>query len=126
MTKAEIQTIIGNITYLPRPTWQLVLRELGDGHFYVQVEEVNGIDNFNKTPYHWRGRKWLLSVHMCVTEVVQTCYKAITTAEEHEINEGFKYKGVRVYNPHRSIDFLLSAGNHIHNIDSRSVRNANI
>jgi len=48
----------------------------------------------------WRSRKWPLSVHMTVSEIVGTAFKAVLTALEHEAREQFKYRGRPVYNPH--------------------------
>lgn len=54
-----------------------------------------------------KGRKWLLSVHMTETEIVQTALKAILTIVEHEARERFLYCGEAVYDPHCKIEDLL-------------------
>lgn len=53
-----------------------------------------------------RGRKWLLSQHMTKSEFIQTCLKAVLTAEEHEIRERFTYKGEAIFGPHFDVDEL--------------------
>jgi hypothetical protein len=52
------------------------------------------------------SRKWLLSPHMTKSEFVQTCFKAVLTAMEHEVREQFTYKGEAVYRPHYNVDAL--------------------
>lgn len=54
------------------------------------------------------GRKWLLSTYMTPGEVVQTAFKAILTAQEHEAREQFRYMGVSVFNPHFDINRLVA------------------
>lgn len=55
---------------------------------------------------NWKGRKWYLSPHKTDGEVVQTAFKAVMTAMEHEIREMFTYKGVSIFDPHYDIDKL--------------------
>jgi hypothetical protein len=54
------------------------------------------------------GRKWLLSEHMTDSEVVQTAFKAVMAAEEHEARETFLVDGVAVLGPHFDL-FKLAA-----------------
>lgn len=76
------------------------------GYFYLQVVCPNGSCNVTGEDYTWKGRKWLLSVHMTKGEFVQTCLMAVLTALEHEAREKFKYKGQSVFDPHYDIDSL--------------------
>ena len=55
-----------------------------------------------------KSRKWMLSPYMTKSEVVQTAFKAIMTAEEHETRENFIYKNKPIFGPHFSIDALFS------------------
>lgn len=55
----------------------------------------------------WSGRWWRLSTHMTNGEIVQTVFKAVMTALEHEAREMFLYKGVPVLDPHYDIDKLV-------------------
>lgn len=54
----------------------------------------------------WHGRKWLLSPHMTKSEVIQTAFKAVLTAIEHEAREHFLYKDRPVFGPHFDVDAL--------------------
>lgn len=55
-----------------------------------------------------KSRKWMLSPYMTKSEVVQTAFKAILTAEEHEVRENFTYRNKPIFGPHFSIDALFS------------------
>jgi hypothetical protein len=52
------------------------------------------------------GRKWYLSPHMTVSELVTTAFKAALTAEEHECRENFTWNGKRIFNPHVDVAAL--------------------
>lgn len=51
-------------------------------------------------------RKWLLSLHMTKSEVVQTVFKCCLTSMEHRTRESFKYRGKRIFGPHFDVDGL--------------------
>lgn len=67
----------------------------------------------------WKGRKWLLSEHMTESEVVQTAFKAVVTALEHEAREYFQYKDRAVFGPHIDVNALWGIADKI----SRRVEN---
>ena len=52
------------------------------------------------------GGKNFISPHMTNSEITRICLKAALAFGEHEIREGFKYKGRRVYGPHLSVEAL--------------------
>lgn len=54
-----------------------------------------------------RSRKWMLSRHMTRGEVVQTAFKAVLTALEHEAREDFTYKGEVIFGPHLDVEALV-------------------
>lgn len=54
-----------------------------------------------------RTRKWLLSQHMTVSELVQTAFKCVLASIEHEAREQFTYKKARVFGPHFLVDDLV-------------------
>lgn len=60
-------------------------------------------------PEEQRGRKWRLSRHMTDGELVQTAFKAVMTAEEHEVRERFRFNGVAIFGPHISLAALVAA-----------------
>ena len=51
-------------------------------------------------------RKWNISPSMTKSEVVQTAFKLVLTAGEHEVREQFKYRGKAIFGPHFNIDTL--------------------
>lgn len=55
----------------------------------------------------WNGRKFYLSDHMTNDEIAKTVYVAFESAVKHEVMEGFKYKGVIVFNPHINFTELI-------------------
>lgn len=93
MTKEDIATIVGYVKY---KDWGF---HLSYEPLYLQVMFVDGEET-------WFGRKWLLSVHMTESEVVQTCLKAVLTAEEHEAREKFKYHDRAIFGPHINVNDL--------------------
>jgi len=67
--------------------WRFLILE---DPFCLQIDLVNG----------WKSRKWILSIHMTPSELVQTALKAVLTAEEHEAREAFTLDGVACFSPH--------------------------
>jgi hypothetical protein len=62
----------------------------------------------------WHSRKWYLSQHMTEDEIVKTAFAAFKATVEHEVMEGFRFDGDRVFNPHASFRALIEAGkNHV-------------
>ncbi len=90
----EFRDILKNIFYRG---WAFELH-LEDGDFYLQLDlKEDG----------WKGRKWRMSPHMTRSEVVQTAFLAVKTAEEHEMREKFTYFGKAIFGPHLNADDLV-------------------
>lgn len=93
--------IFGNIKYK-----QFRFNLLADNtRYYLQLAwddrcAVTGGFYINKS------RKWFLSPHMTTSELVQTAFKAVLTAEEHEVREHFKYREQPIFAPHWDVEFL--------------------
>lgn len=77
----------------------------------------NDICSTSKKIAEQKSRKWFLSEHMTKSEVIQTGFKAVLTAEEHEVRENFLYKGKAIFGPHFDVDALLACAEHL---DKRS------
>ncbi len=79
--------------------------------FYLRVCAQEGspyaISSVDGTSLPWKGRHWRLSEHMTDGELVQTAFKAIMTALEHEARERFTYKGKAIFGPHLDVDKLV-------------------
>lgn len=103
----------------PKYDLRMVLNSIQYKNWYIRV---SGTDSDNPEvqwaflgrdadtgTLEWQyGRKYRLSKHMTEGEVVQTMFAAALAAEEHEARESFLYRSKRVFNPHLSIDALLS------------------
>ena len=87
---------------------------------YIQIHVLNGKDSVTGGPLEWTSRKWMLSYHMVKNEIVRTAFKAVMTAMQHEVEEGFKYKGVSIYNPHIDPDKLVDFANNSANVQIRT------
>lgn len=87
------------------PTFRFVVAE-AKGSFFLQIE-CDDKCNVTGADMKWKSRKWLLSVHMTDGEIVQTAFKAVLTALEHEAREKFTYRGVTVFDPHYDIEALV-------------------
>ncbi len=105
--KAYFEEILEKISYgRHNGTWSLRLH-LDETRYYLQVHcsGIPGSTDPDDGP--WTGRKWLLSPHMVRSEIIRTAYKAIIAAEEHEIQEKFKYRDCTVMGPHMHMDELV-------------------
>lgn len=84
---------------------------------YVQLSFMGTCDYTGKTELQ-HCRKYTLSYEMCDSEVVRTVFVAINQAMLHEVEEKFKFKGRRIYNPHRDVHALWEISNS-QNVDVR-------
>jgi hypothetical protein len=103
LTLRELRKIVDEVEYRD---WDLVVREDGnDGRPYLQVQFV-ACDAVTRRTEEWSGRKWFLSPHMTRSEVVQTAFKAIMTAAEHEVRENFLWRDRAIFGPHLDVEAL--------------------
>lgn len=89
------------LDYTPYPGWQD--EQTGPRIWLLRVRCDDDRCNDSGEPMVWTGRKWFISRHSTVSEVVQTALKAVLTAAEHELREQFTYQGVRVFDPHMDL-----------------------
>lgn len=95
LSKTRLKDLISFIKY---KDWDIVLR-YDEKRPYLQIQ-FDGKDSFTGEDARQYCRKWMLSEHMCESEVVRTAYKAVLAAEEHEAGELFRFCGQPVYRPH--------------------------
>lgn len=96
--------------------WILRHEDRKDGLLYQIIFEEKDNDNPDKVEMQ-HCRKWFVSN----ADIKYTPYiiaEAVRTAEEHEINEQFKYNGQQVYNPHVEMNELAGFLS-THKYDSR-------
>jgi hypothetical protein len=98
MTKPDIELILHDIAY---KDWQFYIGEK-DGVLFLQVR----LFRLSEPGKLQHGRKWLLSEHMVKSEIVQTAFKAVLTAEEHECREQFRYRGEPIFGAHYDVEAL--------------------
>lgn len=102
--------VLRDLTY---KNWRFNLKAIGDVAYALQIA-ADECDNVTGAPATWFSRKWLLDPDMTDGEIVQTAFKAVMTAEEHEARELFKYQHVAVLDPHYDVNklrqFRQSAG----------------
>lgn len=55
-----------------------------------------------------KGRKWRLSEHMTVSEIVQTAFCAALHYEEHELREAFHFREQPIFGPHFDVNDLVA------------------
>lgn len=99
------------VEVLARPVYGPIA---GPTFWFLRVRCDDDRCNDSGEPRAWTGRKWFISQHSTVSEVVQTALKAVLTAAEHELREQFTYQGVRVFDPHMDLPKVVE----------RSVRDA--
>lgn len=104
MTFKQIKAIIDQIKY---KDWFFHLEERKDC-FLLQVRFMAyDADKPNSDMELQHCRKWFVSRHACKAEIVRTAYKAVLAAEEHEVQENFRYRGATVHSPHLDPDALV-------------------
>lgn len=102
MNVIEIGAILQDISFLGLHVGLCGLEE----KLYLQV---TWLDRCARTGDECKqsGRKWYISKHMVRSEIVQTAFKAVLTACEHEVRERFLYRGKPIFGPHFDVDRLV-------------------
>jgi hypothetical protein len=102
MNKEQLAEILADIKYEDYQFEIVVKEEL----LFVQGRYVEA-DIMTNDPTDQHTRKYYISEHMIVSEVVQTIMLLIKTSMEHRLREHFLYKGQRIYGPHFDVDELV-------------------
>lgn len=112
----RVTDILSHVKYL---NYQFYVG-IDGSHMYLQVRfpAICTKENIVQ-PMHCR--KWHISEHMTNSEIVQTSFKAVLTAVEHEAREHFTYRDQAIFGPHLDIDFLANALS-VHSDDVQDVR----
>lgn len=101
----QIKRIVDRIDYLD---WMIHIEPVNEdpeGPIYLQVSFDAWDEASGKFQLQY-GRKWLVSRYSTTSEIVQTALKAVLAAQEHEVREGFRYKGKAIFGPHFDVDDL--------------------
>lgn len=84
-----------------------VRTEERDGGLMVQII-FEAADNDNpEVVEEQHCRKFIYNYESGLNELFLTLQYAVKTAEEHECNEQFTYKGKQIYNPHMDLDAIV-------------------
>lgn len=102
MTVLEMKSLISHIQY---KDWTFHLDHY-DRDIYLQCR-FKAKCSVSDIVEDQRGRKWRLSLHMTKSEIIATAFKAVMTAEEHEVRDHFKYYNQPIYTSHYDVDGLL-------------------
>lgn len=113
----QFRQIVDRCTF---PGFNFVISAEKSSDYYLQVQCYGGVCNVTGEPTTWNGRKWRLSIHMTSSEVVQTVFKAVLTAVEHETRENFKYRDVSIFDPHYDVEKLVELRLHPDSLSERS------
>ncbi len=84
---------------------RFLMGAMGDG-FFIQVRFVDKDRDTGKLSTI-KGRKWYISTHAIVDEVVKTAWLAIELAERHEMMEAFLVDGRAPFHPHNEFSGML-------------------
>ncbi len=104
ITQRTLIQILRNIGYKENTSFRH--GSMGSG-FYIQHRQwVEDCNTGLQEPQY--GRKWYISQHCCISEIVQTALMAIIAFEEHEVREHFTYFGEKVYGPHIAVNMLAT------------------
>lgn len=100
-TKEDFETIVWECSF---QNYEFYIGQSGY-LIFLQVH-CDGRNNVTGEPERWYGRPWILSPDMTRSQVVQTAFKAVMTALEHEARECFLYAGRTIFDPHLDVDKL--------------------
>jgi hypothetical protein len=114
LTDDDILRVLQDIQF---NDWIFDLR-FDSGRPYLRVRFA-GPCNTTGTFQEWEGRKWFLSSPTSKSEIVQTAFKAVITALEHEARETFRYKGEAIFGPHFDCDLLVELCKRSDPLDAR-------
>jgi hypothetical protein len=102
-TYVDFCSIVKSIDY---KDW--IFKVIEKNNLYFLVISVTNLNTKTNKSFTWNSRKWYLSPYMTDSEVVQTVFLAVKTAEEHELRENFKYKEELIFGPHINVNYLVT------------------
>jgi hypothetical protein len=82
-----------------------IMGQLGPNYLQIQFMAP---DLTSGKPERQYCRKWSLSLHMTVSEVVYTAFKAVMAALEHEAREQFRFRGASCLGPHVDVEQMVA------------------
>lgn len=112
MNRRDIYTCLTSITY--KRGWVLNFGQDGDDWWLMWTMTAPDYTQKDQPAVVWPCRVWRLGTGAGLTEdsLVKTALAAALQAEEHECREAFTYKGVRLFDPHLSVQKLMEVACH--------------
>lgn len=95
----DIQAVIDRVSY---PGYTFLTRQTEDG-WLVWAKFEASCTVKGGPPVPWTARKWYVSQHSCLSEVVGTLLKLVLTSVEHEARENFRFAGITPFDPHLDV-----------------------
>lgn len=119
-TKIALQALLENVRH-KNHRFEILTKSNLDGYL-LQTKFVATCMKTKKEEIQ-HSRKWYISPYATQSEVIQTAFKAVLTAEEHEVRENFTYKGRPIFAPHYNVEKLAElCGSHSEIYDTRKKR----
>jgi len=103
----EIKKIIKNISFAPSNLdmgWKFQIKEVSDG-FHIRTSFKRPDTNTGKIGTGY-GRWMFVHKNSDDRSIVMTAWVCAKLIVEHELMEALKYRGVRILDPHKSLDDL--------------------
>lgn len=107
--------VAGNVEVKHREDCVLVLlkdQKDAEGRWYYQVH-CKRPDAYTGEVGWGYGGKAYLSPHANEAELVRTAFALFKAYDEHEVREGFRWKGRAIFGPHISVEALWEASEHL-------------
>ena len=112
-SEAQLRAVLDQITFAPSCVsmgWQWQIEELrlqsGDLRGWLVNTTFRRPDTHTGEIGIGSGRQELIAFGASESAVVKTCWLLAELIVRHELMEAFLYRGVRIFNPHHSVDEL--------------------
>ena len=84
--------------------------KISGDRIYLQIS-YDCVDTKTGEKETYKGRKFYLSSYMTPDEVMKTAYSAFEMAIKYEVMEGFKIRGLPLFNPHTPYTEIIKLSN---------------
>lgn len=119
MTRDEVKAVLAKVTFAPSCVdmgweWEVVhslaAHPIGDG--WLMRTTFQRPDRDTGVVSKGFGRWWHVPLDVTESGLVKTAFAAAKMILEHELMESFLYAGVRLFDPHHTVEdlFVAAAG----------------
>ena len=112
-TASELRAVLDGITFAPSCVdmgWKWEIEEVAEANGSPKGWLVNTTfqrpDTYTGVVGTGRGRKEWVPIGTTESGVVKTAWLLAELIVRHELMEAFLYRGVRIFNPHHTVDEL--------------------